>query len=101
MTRVLGFGNHLSTLVLGAHPRWVRIKATSSAETQRGHHGHPHPRPPALLQRVASPPRENVSSEQEGCVDSHVMVIAWNAQGNKQWKLRSIPNWFFLTPSGG
>lgn len=30
-TRVLGFGNRLSTLVLEAHPRRVRIKATSSA----------------------------------------------------------------------
>lgn len=30
-TRVLGFGNRLSTLVLEAHPRRVRVKATSSA----------------------------------------------------------------------
>lgn len=29
-TRVLGFGNRLSTLVLEAHPRRVRIKAPSS-----------------------------------------------------------------------
>lgn len=81
-TRVLGFGNRLSTLVLEAHPRRVRIKATSSAGFSSPQKEPSEATVATLMSdrlpspAAVSPPGENVSSEQEGRVGSHGTVTA-------------------------